>query len=73
MKCPMCRIPTVAQEISYVSTARTQTEEVEDSVTVKVLVFSVYQGFCARTFMVQSVAKTEPHTRTFLANQERLV
>lgn len=62
VKCPMCRIPTVAQEISYVSTARTQTEEVEDSVTVKVLVFSMYQGFYARTFMEQSLSKTEPHT-----------
>lgn len=36
VKCPMCRIPTVAQEISYVSTARSQTKETEENVTVKV-------------------------------------
>lgn len=42
VKCPLCRIPTVAQEISYVSTARTQTEEAEEKVTVKVLVSSKY-------------------------------
>jgi len=31
----MCRIPTVAQEISYVSTTRSQTKETEENVTVK--------------------------------------
>ena len=36
VKCPMCRIPTIAQEISYVSTARTQTEESRENISVKV-------------------------------------
>jgi len=31
----MCRVPTIAQEISYVSTSRTQTEEVEENISVK--------------------------------------
>jgi len=35
VKCPMCRIPTLAQEISYVSTTRSQTKETEENVTVK--------------------------------------
>ncbi|XP_068707085.1 E3 ubiquitin-protein ligase SHPRH-like isoform X2 [Montipora foliosa] len=35
VKCPLCRIPTVAQEISYVSTATSQTDTAHDSVTVK--------------------------------------
>lgn len=35
VKCPLCRIPTVAQEISYVSTATSQADKAHDSVTVK--------------------------------------
>lgn len=35
MKCPMCRIPTLAQEISYVSTARSLDKDTEEHVTVK--------------------------------------
>lgn len=35
VKCPMCRIPTLAQEISYVSTARSQDKDTEEHVTVK--------------------------------------
>ena len=36
VKCPMCRIPTIAHEISYVSTERSQTKEADENVTVKV-------------------------------------
>ena len=36
MKCPMCRVPTLAQEISYVSTSRQQTDKNEEDIVVKV-------------------------------------
>ena len=42
VKCPMCRIPTIAQEISYVSTAKTQKEESEESISVKVSVKNTF-------------------------------
>ena len=42
VKCPMCRIPTIAQEISYVSTARSQKEESEEKVSVKVSVKNTF-------------------------------
>ena len=42
VKCPMCRIPTIAQEISYVSTARTQKEESEENISVKVSVKNTF-------------------------------
>ena len=42
VKCPMCRIPTIAQEISYVSTATTQKEESEENVSVKVSVKNMF-------------------------------
>ena len=45
VKCPMCRIPTIAQEISYVSTARTQKEESEENIAVKVSVKNTFTLF----------------------------
>ena len=38
VKCPLCRVPTVAQEISYVSTTRSQGDQASDDITVKVIV-----------------------------------
>ena len=50
VKCPMCRVPTIAQEISYVSTARTQTEQVDENVSVKVLAPSVNSPYLLLCF-----------------------
>jgi len=35
VKCPLCRVPTVAQEISYVSTTRSQGDQASNDITVK--------------------------------------
>ena len=43
VKCPMCRIPTLAQEISYVSTGRSQDKDTEENVTVKVVWASLFR------------------------------